>query len=140
MKVKTVLINSAWEYVELWLRRQGSSRLLKMFFFWKQAKSFFNASENLPIESKPLTSYYCCMNAAKSLLAICGEDSIDFDNMSHGISSDRCQWKTNHIKDGEVIFTGGGVLFELSKHVGEVAKKKIYSVYGLLYNIPYISM
>ncbi len=133
---KTVLTNSAWEYVELWLRRKSSSRSSKALFYWKQAKSFFDASENLPIESKPLTSYYCCMNAAKALLAIRGDEKIDFDNMSHGISSDRRQWTTNHIKDAEVIFTGSGVLFELSKYLGEEAIKKTYSVYDLFYNIP----
>lgn len=105
-EAKTVLTNSAWEYVELWLRRQNTNRSRKALFYWKQAKSFFDASENLPIESKPLTSYYCCMNAAKALLAIRGDVAINFDNLSHGITSDRRQWKTNHIKDAEVIFAG----------------------------------
>lgn len=96
---KTVLTNSAWEYVELWLKRISSERAKQALFFWTQAKNFYDASETLPIESKPLTSYYCCMNAAKALLAIKGETSINFDNLSHGISSDRKQWgKSNNIK------------------------------------------
>lgn len=135
---KTVLTNSAWEYVELWLRRTNSEKSKRALFYWKQAKNFFVASENLPIESRPLTSYYCCMNAAKALLAIRGDDTIDFDNMSHGISSDRRQWTTNNIKNAEVVFTGSGVLFELSKYLGEEAIKKTYSVYDLMYNIPCI--
>lgn len=62
---KTVLTNSSWEYVELWLKRQSSEKSRRALFYWSQAKNFYIASENLPIESRPLTSYYCCMNAAK---------------------------------------------------------------------------
>lgn len=134
---KTVLTNSAWEYVDLWLKRQSSEKARRALFFWTQAKSFFDASETLPIESRPLTSYYCCMNAAKALLAIKGPDSIDFDNLAHGISSDHRQWgRSNNIKNAEVIFSGSGVLFELSKYFGEEAAKKTYTVYDLMYNIP----
>ena len=77
---KTVLTNSSWEYVELWLKRQNYEKSKRALFYWLQAKSFFNASECLPVESRPLTSYYCCLNAAKALLSIRGRDNIDFDN------------------------------------------------------------
>lgn len=133
---KTVLTNSAWEYVELWLKRQNGDRARDALFFWQQAHSFFDASENLPIESRPLTSYYCCMNAAKALLAINGPDEINFDNIAHGITSDRRQWKNNNIGNAEVIFTGSGVLYELSKYFGEEAQKRVYTIFDLLYNIP----
>ena len=132
-----MLTNSAWEYVELWLRRQNGDRAKEALFFWQQAHYFFNASECLPIESRPLTSYYCCMNAAKALLAINGDSEINFDNIVHGITSDRRQWNNNNINSAEVIFTGSGVLFELSKYFGEeLGQKTRYSVYDLLYNTP----
>lgn len=134
---KTVLTNSAWEYVELWLRRKNGNRAKEALFFWQQAHSFFNASECLPIESKPLTAYYCCMNAAKALLAINGDPGIKFDNIAHGVTSDRRQWTNNNIGCAEVIFTGSGVLFELSKYFDEeLGQKTRHSVYDLLYNIP----
>ena len=69
---KTILTDSAWEYVELWLKRQKDVKSQEALFFWQQAKHFFHASECLPQNSKPLTSYYCCMNAAKALLCING--------------------------------------------------------------------
>ena len=75
---KTVLTNSSWEYVELWLKRKNSDKSKQALFYWLQAKNFFNASECLPIESRPLTAYYCCLNAAKALLAIRGTNSIAF--------------------------------------------------------------
>ena len=135
---KTVLTNSAWEYVELWLRRQQGEKAREALFFWQQARCFFEASECLPIESRPLTSYYCCLNAAKALLAINGRAEINFNNISHGITSDRKQWINKSIVSAEVIFTGSGVLFELSKYFGEEAGKKPYTIYDLLYNIPCI--
>lgn len=135
---KTVLTNSSWEYVELWLRRKSGERAKQALFFWIQAKYFFQASECLPVESRPLTSYYCCMNAAKALLAINGSSTINFDNIAHGISSARGQWTDNNIKNAQVIFNGAGVLFELSKYFGEEAKKDTIKIYDLLYNIPCI--
>ena len=133
---KTVLTNSAWEYVELWLRQQSGERARDALFFWQQSHNFFDASECLPIESRPLTSYYCCLNAAKALLAINGPAEINFDNIAHGISSDRRQWANNNISNAEVVFNGSGVLFELSKYFNEEAAKKTYTIYDLLYNIP----
>lgn len=45
------------------------------------------------------------MNMAKALLAIKGPDSIDYDNLSHGILSDRRQWRTsNNIKMRKLFF------------------------------------
>lgn len=133
---KIVMTKSAWEFVELWLCRQKGNRAKEALLFWKQAKNFYNASECLPVESKPLTSYYCCMNAAKALLAINGPVTLSLDNISHGITSDRSQWVGNNIKDAEVIFAGGGVLCELSRYFSESVVKEIYNVYDLLYNIP----
>ena len=135
---RTVLTNSVWEYVELWLRRECSKNADNALFYWEQAKCFYNASECLPIESKPLTAYYCCLNATKALLSIKGPNTINFDNLSHGISSDRAQWKNNNIKNAETVFQGQGTLFELSKYLGEDANKKTYNIYDLLYNIPCI--
>lgn len=137
---KTVLTNSSWEFVGLWLKRQSGAKAKRALFYWEQAKSFYDASELLPIESRPLTAYYCCMNAAKALLAIKGPSTIDFDrNLTHGISSDRRQWeKSTNLKNAEVIFNGSGVLFEMSKYFKEEACKKKYTVYDLLYNIPCI--
>lgn len=37
---KTVLTNSAWEYVELWLKRHKTERGERALFYWKQAYNF----------------------------------------------------------------------------------------------------
>ena len=135
-KSKTVLTDSAWEYVELWFKRSTQSQAKEALFYWQQAKHFFLASENLPQNSKPLTSYYCCLNAAKALLCING---ISVSNISHGITQDRHnQTISKSLEQAEVIFLGQGVLFELSKYFNEEACKQTLNIKDLLYNIPCI--
>lgn len=131
---KTVLTNSAWEYVELWLKRQSTKAAKEALFYWQQAKHFFDASECLPQNSKPLTAYYCCLNATKALLCISG---IDVHAISHGITQSRhsndC---SNSLDKAEVIFLGSGVLTELSRYLGEDVSKRTHVIKDLLYNIP----
>ena len=57
---KTVLVTDTWEYVDMWLKRHKRHEAL---FYWEQAKSFFDASNQLPKTSSPLTAYYCFLNA-----------------------------------------------------------------------------
>lgn len=119
---KTILTDSAWEYVELWLKRQKDIKSQEALFFWQQAKHFYHASECLPQNSKPLTSYYCCLNATKALLCING---VNVTNISHGITQNRYgQSTSNSLDKAEVIFLGSGVLNELSRYLGEDANKK----------------
>ena len=66
---KTVLTNSSWEYVELWLKRQSSEKSKRALLYWSQAKNFYIASENLPIESRPLTSY-CWLSKDQTALIL----------------------------------------------------------------------
>lgn len=131
---KTVLTDSCWEYVELWFKRQKEEKAKEALFYWQQAKNLYNSSDCVPKNVKPLTSYYCCLNAVKALLCING---INVKNISHGITQDKHkQSKSNSLANEEVIFLGQGVLFELSKYLGEEAGKKRYVIKDLLYNIP----
>ena len=130
-KSKTVLSNSAFEYVDLWLRSQPGTKYQEASFYWKQAHNFYDASFVLPIEAKPLTSYYSCMNAAKALLVIRG---INVDSISHGVASARLSTSGN-ISNDYIIYKGAGVLNELSRFYGEDVNKVDYCVKDLLYNI-----
>lgn len=133
---KTVLTDSSWEYVELWLKRNSSKKAKESLFYWQQAKHFFLASECLPQNSKPLTAYYCCLNAAKALLCING---INVSNISHGITQDKHnRASSNSLEKAEVIFLGQGVLYELSHYFSEEAIKQTVNIKDLLYNIPCI--
>ena len=63
---KTVLTNSVFDYVDLWLKSHSGKKYEESSFLWKQAKNFYEASTLLPIDAKPLTAYYCIMNATKA--------------------------------------------------------------------------
>src|SRR5437762_14150563 len=71
--VPTVLTNSPWTFVSLWLKRNKKDNAL---FFWEQAQQFHSASSGLPLQSAPLLLYYSYMNAAKALLT---SKSMAFD-------------------------------------------------------------
>ena len=129
--VKTILTNSSWEYVDLWLQRKNQRMAL---MYWKQAKSFYDASMLLPIESRPLTAYYCCMNAAKALLSV---NSVSVNNIRHGVGSEIKDWNSNNTKDAIVKFYNSGILHELSLYFRETPSAE-YSIYDLLYNTPCI--
>ena len=132
---KTVLTDSCWEYVELWLKRQKGNSSKEALFYWQQAKSFYLASSCLPDNAKPLTSYYCCLNAAKSLLCV---RNISVKSIRHGIRSER-ESKSNSLSNIFVEFQNNGVLYELSKVLcDEAVNKNKYSIKNLLYNIPCI--
>ena len=129
---RTVLSNSAFEYVSLWLKSQSGKKFKDASFLWKQAKYFYEASLKLPIEAKPLTAYYCIMNATKALLAINGKNVV---KIGHGVSSPRQNLRGNIRKD-EIIFGATGVLCGLSEHLGESMVKQTYRIFDLLYNLP----
>jgi len=61
-----VLARDAFQFAELWLKRKCPDALPH----WDQARSYYQASTNLPAQSSPLTSYYCFLNAVKSLLTV----------------------------------------------------------------------
>ena len=132
---KTILTNSVWEYVELWLKRHSGVDVENALFYWQQAKYFFDASQNLPMNSKPLTSYYCCLNASKALLSING---VSLENISHGITQNRYNQSSSSLEYTKVIFLGSGVLNELSKYFTEDVNRTEYFVKDLFYNIPCI--
>lgn len=130
---KTILTYSTWEYVELWLKRQQGQEAKNALFFWRQAKHFSNASNALPLNSKPLTAYYCCLNATKALLTING---YKVNQINHGISKSKSSNKIADLDKEIVIFQGSGVLNCLSNYLKENDQKCEYTIKNLLYNIP----
>ena len=129
---RTVLSDSNYEYVELWLRNQKGDNFKKALFYWQQSRSFYKASESLPIEAKPLTAYYSILNATKSLLVIHG---IDVVGIGHGVSSSR-QDITGKFRKDEIKFAATGALCKLSGLLEEQTAEMKYTVYDLLYNLP----
>ncbi|MNW41862.1 hypothetical protein D3C74_190160 [compost metagenome] len=79
---KTVLTDSHWHYIELFLRAGKEEHCHKAANYWNQAKNFYTATANLDLVAKPLTTYYCFLNATKALLTY---KRINFD-LQHGVS------------------------------------------------------
>jgi hypothetical protein len=130
---RSVLTNSAWTFVALWLRRNEKRRAL---FYWQQAEEFHKASVGLPLRSAPLLLYYCFMNAAKALLVSKGLKL----NEHHGVSA--------HPKAAKVLkrtLTGQGVkiyaqgiLPSLSAYYGEAEPSNTHTLQELFFNMVFI--
>lgn len=134
-KSKRVLTKAPFSYVKLWLMNQSNEKTHYARFFWEQAANFYKAANELPIESKPLIAYYCCMNAAKTLISL-RNDNDPLTNISHGVSSDRISHQG--IVNKEIILEGGGVLARLAKCVNDKSQKERLKVLDLLRNLPSI--
>jgi len=127
---KTVLVTDTWDYVDLWLRR---SKQDEARFYWQQARSFYEATKELPKTAAPLTAYYCFLNATKALLIAKGSKYGD----QHGVSGFTVAGRTS-LSNEKVKFKTGGILAALCTHLGEGANGEIYTLADILYNLPYV--
>lgn len=143
-KSKTVLTDSTWHYVEMLFKSKQSDKKYKKkcaeaLTYWSQAKNFFIATENLDILSKPLTTYYCFLNATKALLTY---KDIPFDTM-HGVSGESINSHINILNE-MVYIHPRGVLAGLCDYLGEHVKttaqqqKEEYILKNILYNLEFI--
>ena len=90
---KTVLTDSTWEYVEIFLKSSNNNEAL---FYCEQARNFYEATKTLSIVSKPLTAYYCFLNATKALLTA---KNIGYDTKCKLLdksATHSCSWSTTH--------------------------------------------
>jgi uncharacterized protein (UPF0332 family) len=129
----TVLTESPWTYVALWLKR---FKKIDACFYWNQAYEFHKASIDLPLQSAPLLLYYCFMNAAKALLVT---KHIPF-NEHHGVRAYNMRKPTSRISiTNEVVrILNKGVVPELSSYYGEREPETTHTLQELLFNMPFI--
>jgi YaaC-like Protein len=130
---RTVLTNSPWTFVALWLRRNRKPQAL---FYWEQAQEFYKVSVGLPLRSAPLLLYYCFMNAAKALLVAKG---VTFNEM-HGITAHPKvvpSVKRAFAGEGVKIHTNG-ILPSLSAYYGETESSKTHTLQELFFNMVFI--
>jgi len=125
-----VLARDAFQFAELWLKRHCPSALP----FWDQARSYYLASKHLPAQSSPLTSYYCFLNATKTLLTVKGVDFSDY----HGVSGTFDPTSKRALRNEKITFQGGGILPALSKLLMEEEKVEEHSLTDVLSQLPFI--
>ena len=128
---RTVLVMDPWSYVDLWLKREGHGSAI---FYWHQAKAFFDASRQLPSASSPLTSYYCFLNAVKTLLIVKRVRSSD----EHGVTGSRTRGARAALSNEKITLSTSGVLPALIRYFGETEATTEYTLKDLLANLPYI--
>lgn len=130
---RTVLTDSHWEYVSLWLRRANKTNAL---FYWEQAHSFFAASRGMPVESAPLLLYYTFMNATKALLSAKG---VTFDE-HHGIRAHNMRGASSKIalSNEGVRIMQKGIASALSQYLGELETSPTHSLEEIFFNLPCI--
>ncbi|WP_243550628.1 YaaC family protein [Priestia megaterium] len=142
---KTVLTDSTWHYVEMYFKRKQSDKKNKKRYeealnYWSQSKNFFIATENLDILSKPLTTYYCFLNATKALLTC---KSVAFDT-KHGVSGKRIDSKSNNLNNEIIFIHPSGVLSGLCNYLKQPVRtspqnrREEYTLKDILYNLEFI--
>lgn len=129
---RTVLTNSSWEFVHLWLKRQKKKEAL---FYWDQAKEFFDAAKGLSNYTSPLLYYYAYMNAAKALLSSKG---VVF-SPRHGVGEDNSITRKKYdINNIGIKIHNSGVVHALSQHLSESEVTKKHTLKELFFNLPYV--
>lgn len=129
---KVVLTDSTWQFVEIYLRSKGQDDAL---FYWEQARNFYESTKTLSLVSKPLTAYYCFLNATKALLEV---KDINY-NLSHGVTGKRVDGRFR-IQNEIVKFQPAGVVSGLGVYLGEQipAYGEEFTLKDIFYNLPYI--
>lgn len=130
---RTVLTNSHWEYVALWLRRERKTDAL---FYWQQAQVFARAAEGMPVASAPLLLYYSFMNATKALLSA---KAVAFDE-HHGVRAHNMRHAASRItlSNEGVKIMKRGIVPALSQYLLEGETSDTHSLEDLLFNLPCI--
>ncbi|CAI2719483.1 YaaC family protein [Nitrospina watsonii] len=130
---RTVLTNSPWDFVQLWLKREKKDRA---FFYWNQAREFSLASEGLGVQSAPLLHYYSFLNAVKALLA---SKEIRFKEY-HGVQAAKVKTASRKISlTNEVVkIKNDGVFPSFSEYLNEKETSKTHTLQELLFNLPFI--
>lgn len=127
---KAVLARDAFQFVELWLKREKQTDAL---FYWTQARSFFIASKNLPPTSSPLTAYYCMLNAVKALLIVKKVNYSDY----HGVSGEAVASRKSLENEMSELHQAG-ILAELSRYLKEPELTRTHALENILANLPFI--
>ncbi|MBB2823321.1 UNVERIFIED_ORG: hypothetical protein GGD59_006627 [Rhizobium esperanzae] len=129
---RTVLTESHWQFVELWLTREKQTNAL---LYWRQAREFHAAAKGLSAQASPLPLYYCYLNAAKCLLTSKG---IIYDQ-HHGVREKRRSANIRiDLSNEGVKLLSRGVATALSSHFGEAEHRTEHTLKDIFLNLPFI--
>ena len=110
-RAQRVLCSDPFDFVGLWLRREGHK---SASIFWDQSRQFYNAAIALPNISAPLPFYYAVLNATKALLTA---KSHAFSER-HGVHG-RVEAGRVSLSNEVIHFHSDGVLAALATYLSE---------------------
>jgi len=128
---RTVLTNSPWTYVGLWLKRQHQERAL---FYWQQAQEFHKVAQGLPPQSAPLLLYYSFLNATKALLVAKGNSLNEY----HGVQESSASRGANSLASLGIRIKNNGALPSLAAYYAESESSRTHSLQDLFFNMVFI--
>jgi hypothetical protein len=132
---RRVIASSPWEFVSLWLRKNGHGDAKA---YWDQAKHFFDSARELPAQSAPLPLYYSFLNATKALLEVKGQSYGPLHGVT-GFDLRRSQANARIQIDNEGLkIKGGGVLPALTQYFRESETATKYTLADVFSNLPFI--
>jgi len=126
----TVLVDTPWSFVELWLKRHKKPGLS----YWIQARRFYEIAMTSSTEVAPLASYYMMLNAIKCLLLVKHISTRE----QHGVSGRRDVSAKARLGNEKAIFHQRGTFPAFCRFLGESRINSEYSLKEILYNIPFI--
>lgn len=133
MDARTVLTESHWQFVDLWLKRKNMSDAR---FYWRQAREFYTAALGLSAQASPLPLYYCYLNIAKSLLTSKG---VAY-KQHHGVREKKMRTLTDRVdlSNEGVRLLDKGVAKSLSQYFSESESAMEHSLKDIFLNMPFI--
>lgn len=133
MDARTVLTESPWQFVDLWLKRKNK---IDARFYWRQAREFYTAALGLSAQASPLPLYYCYLNMAKALLT---SRQVAY-SQHHGVREKRMRAPTDRvdIANEGVRLMNHGVASSLSQYFNECESSSEHSLKDIFLNLPFI--
>ncbi len=130
-----VLTDDVFTYVDFYFKKHNRKMITddgdridtNHHVYWNQARQFYNASKMLPIESAPLTMYYCMLNAAKAHI-LYNSPTVSktlLENMRiHGLREANESSKTDHLENIKISRYQKGVFPYFSKMIDPAFPEK----------------
>ncbi len=133
---KTVITDSVWDYVEVFLQKEGTPESKDAIMYWLQAKNFCEATNGLSLTSAPLTTYYCFLNATKALLTY---KKVQY-KIKHGVTGRRSNIGHCLLQNEFIKIKPQGILSGLMTYLEEDVSlvNQEFSLKDIFYNLPYI--
>lgn len=131
------IVSSPFKFVQFHIKTsKGLSKSSKeeALLLWSQAEEFFNSANSMSAYSRPLSSYYCILNAVKTLLVVKG---ISF-NPRHGVFGKKNASKQSLLTNELLTIEKDKIAGTFYKYLDNSHNSPVtYNLQELFYNLPF---